>query len=90
MSTDPRKRATASLGAAFLDLVAAFDPGVEQLQEERRRARTELVVPGDADKDWDVDLDRGEARLVAVAPAAPDADPADPDGDPADPDGETV
>lgn len=60
-----KPRPTASAGGAFLDFMAAFDPGVEHLVAERDRQERDLVVPGDSDPGWDVDLDAGVARLGA-------------------------
>jgi hypothetical protein len=48
--------------------MAIFQPGIEHLIEERERKRTELVTPGDADKDWDVDLDSGVATRGGTEP----------------------
>jgi hypothetical protein len=51
--------------------MAIFAPGLEHLIEEQERKRTELVVPGDSDKDWDVDLDSGVATLGGTEAGRP-------------------
>lgn len=77
MTQQGKARPTASAGGAFLDFMAVLDPGVEHLVEERHRQERDLVVPGDADGDWDVDLDAGVARLAepshSQGPEAPEA-----------------
>jgi len=77
-----KERPPLSGGIAFGELIAIFQPGVEHLIEERERKRTELVVPGDADDAWDIDLDGRVATLARAQPetATPDADAGDADG----------
>jgi len=74
-----KERPPLSGGIAFGELIAIFQPGVEHLIEERERKRTELVVPGDADGAWDIDLDGRVATLAKAQPetATPDADAGD-------------
>jgi len=78
-----KERPPFSGGIAFGELIAIFQPGVEQLIEERERKRTELVVPGDADGAWDIDLDGRVATLAKAQPetATPDADAGDAAGE---------
>ncbi|HWS57057.1 MAG TPA: MBL fold metallo-hydrolase [Actinotalea sp.] len=79
----PRRRTVrpASGGGGPLgELIALFQPGMRHLHEESERQRHDLVVPGDADPAWRVDLEAGTAvvprpmppdhtcRLVQVAP----------------------
>ena len=68
MARRPKERPPFSGGIAFGELIAIFQPGVEHLIEERERKRTELVVPGDADDDWDIDLDGRVATLARSQP----------------------
>lgn len=49
-------------GPGLGEVVEIFQPTARYLYEERERQRHELVQPGDADKDWDLDLDGGTAR----------------------------
>jgi len=78
-----KERPPFSGGIAFGELIAIFQPGVEHLIEERERKRTELVVPGDADGAWDIDLDGRVATLAKAQPetATPDADAGDAAGE---------
>lgn len=62
---------SSSGGIPFGELMAIFAPGLEHLIEEQERKRTELVVPGDSDKDWDVDLDSGVATLGGTEAGRP-------------------
>lgn len=82
MARRPKERPPFSGGIAFGELIAIFQPGVEHLIEERERKRTELVVPGDADDDWDIDLDGRVATLARSQPetATRDANAGDADG----------
>lgn len=82
MARRRKERPRFSGGIAFGELIAIFQPGVEHLIEERERKRTELVVPGDADDDWDIDLDGRVATLTRSQPetATTDAGGADADG----------
>lgn len=51
-------------GAGFLgDLIEIFQPTARHLHEEQERQRHDLVLPGDADPPWAVDLDAGTAVL---------------------------
>jgi hypothetical protein len=64
-------RSPSSGGTPFAELMAIFQPGIEHLVEEQERKRTELVVPGDSDTDWDVDLDSGVATLGGTESGRP-------------------
>lgn len=79
MARRRKERPPFSGGIAFGELIAIFQPGVEHLVEERERKRTDLVVPGDADDDWEIDLDGRVATLARAQPetATPDADNGD-------------
>ena len=83
MARRRKERPPFSGGIAFGELIAIFQPGVEHLIEERERKRTELVVPGDADDAWDIDLDGRVATLAKAQPetATPDADAGDAAGE---------
>lgn len=57
----PVRRAGGGAGA-FGELFALYQPTVRHLHEEEQRQRHDLVLPGDADPPWDVDLDAGTAH----------------------------
>lgn len=69
--TRTRERRPGGGGAgAFGELVAGFQPGVRHLQDEQERQRHDLVLPGDADKPWGLDLDAGTVELPAASSRA--------------------
>jgi glyoxylase-like metal-dependent hydrolase (beta-lactamase superfamily II) len=60
-----RERRPGGGAGALGELIALFQPGVRHLHEEQERQRHDVVLPGDADPPWDVDLDHGTARMTA-------------------------
>lgn len=71
----PRTRGSGAGAGMFAELVAGFQPGYRHQLEEQERQRHDLVLPGDADPPWALDLVRGTAhvggrrpRLTEVAP----------------------
>ena len=74
MARRRKERPPFSGGIAFGELIAIFQPGVEHLVEERERKRADLVVPGDADDDWEIDLDGRVATLARAQPQTPTPD----------------
>jgi len=61
-------RPTSGGGAgAFGELVAGLAPSVRHLHEESERQRHDLVQPGDADPEWELDLETGVVLRRAPA-----------------------
>jgi hypothetical protein len=73
-----QKHPPGSGGIAFGELIAIFQPGVEHLIEERERKQHDLVTPGSAGPDWDIDLDARVARLGSADEAPPEPEPVRP------------
>lgn len=69
----PPGAGTTTGGPGFGDIVEIFQPTARYLHEEQERQRHDLVQPGDADPDWEVDLDGRTARMPP-----PHGRPADP------------
>ena len=65
----PARRPGGGGSGAFGELVAGFQPNVRHLHEEQERQRHDLVLPGDADRPWEVDLDAGTVRVGAPSDA---------------------
>ena len=79
----PARRPGGGGSGAFGELIAGFQPNVRHLHEEQERQRHDLVLPGDADRPWDVDLEAGTVRVPSVVPAPDPAEAAaSPDGEP--------
>ncbi|WP_199421944.1 MBL fold metallo-hydrolase [Actinotalea solisilvae] len=62
-------RPRSSGAGPFGELVEILQPTARHLHEEQERQRHDLVLPGDADPPWAVDLDAGTA-VLASAPVA--------------------
>ncbi|MBX9243400.1 MBL fold metallo-hydrolase [Actinotalea ferrariae] len=54
----------------FGELVEILQPSARHLHEEQERQRHDLVLPGDADPPWTVDLDAGTAVVPGAVPHA--------------------
>jgi hydroxyacylglutathione hydrolase len=68
--TRTRHAASGSPGAGmFAELIGGFQPGIRHLQEETERQKHDLVLPGDADPQWQVDLEAGVVHLPAAQTA---------------------
>ena len=50
-------------GPGLGDVIEIFQPTARYLHEEQERRRHDLVEAGDADPDWDVDLDTRTVRM---------------------------
>lgn len=59
----PRSSGVTTGGPGFGDIVEIFQPTARYLHEEQERQRHDLVEAGDADPDWEVDLDAATVRL---------------------------